>query len=63
MPKAWLWSKELVRLESLSNYRTADGILATWCPQCKAIAPEVDKMAEEFAGKGVSFYQYDVDAN
>jgi thioredoxin 1 len=36
---------------------------ATWCAQCKAISSEVDKLAEEYAGKGVSFYQFDVDDN
>lgn len=46
----------------------ADGVTviegtATWCAQCKAISPEVDKLAEEFADKGVSFYQFDVDEN
>ncbi len=30
------------------------------CPPCKAIAPELDKLAEQYDGK-VSFYKVDVD--
>lgn len=40
-----------------------DRCQATWCAQCKAISSEVDKLAEEYAEKGVSFYQFDVDEN
>ncbi|KAF2108729.1 thioredoxin-like protein [Lophiotrema nucula] len=32
---------------------------ATWCAQCKAIAPEVQKMISEFPD--VKFYTYDVE--
>jgi len=32
---------------------------ATWCSQCKAIAPEVQKMVQEFPD--VKFYTYDVE--
>ena len=32
---------------------------ATWCAQCKAIAPEVQKMVSEFPD--VKFYTYDVE--
>ena len=32
---------------------------ATWCAQCKAIAPEVQKLAAEFPD--VRFYTYDVE--
>ncbi|ORY07252.1 thioredoxin-like protein [Clohesyomyces aquaticus] len=32
---------------------------ATWCSQCKAIAPEVQKMVSEFPD--VHFYTYDVE--
>ena len=42
----------------------ADGIciiegIAAWCPQCKAIAPEVEKMVSEFPD--ARFYKFDVD--
>lgn len=36
--------------------------VAAWCSQCKAIAPEVEKMASEFDGK-IKFYTFDVDTN
>jgi thioredoxin 1 len=32
---------------------------ATWCAQCKAVAPEVAKMVEEFPD--VHFFTYDVE--
>ncbi len=34
---------------------------ATWCGPCKMIAPHVDAVAEEFAGKA-KVYKLDVDA-
>lgn len=42
----------------------ADGVCviegtASWCPQCKAIAPEVEKMTSEFPD--ARFYKFDVD--
>jgi thioredoxin 1 len=44
----------------------ADGLtiiegIASWCPQCKAIAPEVTKLAAEFPK--AHFYTFDVDEN
>ena len=35
---------------------------AEWCGPCKAIAPMVDQLADEYAGKA-SFGQVDVDKN
>ncbi len=35
---------------------------AEWCAPCKMIAPLVDELAEEYAGK-VDFVKLDVDAN
>ena len=35
---------------------------AEWCGPCKAIAPVVDELAEEYAGK-VKFTKLDVDSN
>lgn len=37
-------------------------IWATWCGPCKAIAPVVEGLSEEFAGK-VDFYKADADEN
>ncbi|CCX16789.1 thioredoxin TrxA [Pyronema domesticum] len=34
---------------------------ATWCGPCKVIAPQLEKMSEEF--KDVDFYKLDVDEN
>ncbi|KAI5813318.1 thioredoxin TrxA [Pyronema omphalodes] len=34
---------------------------ATWCGPCKVIAPQLEKMSEEF--KDVDFYKVDVDEN
>jgi thioredoxin 1 len=44
----------------------ADGLTiiegtAAWCPQCRAIAPEVTKLASEFPK--AHFYTFDVDDN
>ena len=35
---------------------------ATWCAPCKAIAPIVEELSGEYAGK-VDFYKLDVDNN
>ena len=35
---------------------------AEWCGPCKAIAPVIDELAEEYAGK-VKFTKMDVDSN
>ena len=35
---------------------------ATWCGPCKMLAPVLDEISEEFAGK-VDFFNADVDAN
>lgn len=35
---------------------------ATWCGPCKALAPVVEELASEYAGK-VSFFKLDVDKN
>ena len=37
-------------------------VSATWCGPCKMIAPVVDELSEEFAGK-VEFYNADADEN
>lgn len=33
---------------------------ATWCPPCKALAPLLDQLSEELAGK-IKIYKVDVD--
>lgn len=33
---------------------------ATWCPPCKALAPLLEELAEEYAGK-IEIYKIDVD--
>lgn len=33
---------------------------ATWCPPCKALAPLLEELAEEYAGK-IEIYKVDVD--
>lgn len=37
-------------------------VSATWCGPCKMIAPVVEELSEEFAGK-VEFYNADADEN
>lgn len=34
---------------------------AVWCGPCKAIAPRIEKLAEESAGKPIKFVKVDVD--
>jgi putative thioredoxin len=36
---------------------------AAWCGPCKALGPVLDKVAADYAAKGVSMVKYDVDAN
>jgi len=33
---------------------------ATWCAPCKALAPTIDKVADDYAGK-ISVYKVDID--
>jgi thioredoxin 1 len=35
---------------------------ASWCPPCRALAPELDKVAERFAGRA-KVVKVDVDSN
>jgi thioredoxin 1 len=35
---------------------------ATWCAPCKMVAPELEHLAEKYAGS-IDFYSMDVDAN
>lgn len=36
---------------------------AAWCGPCKLVAPSVDQIADEYAGKGVKVAKVDVDTN
>lgn len=36
---------------------------AVWCGPCKIVAPSVEALAEEYAGKGVKVAKLDVDNN
>ena len=36
---------------------------ATWCGPCRIIAPVVEQLAEEYAGKGLKVGKLDVDQN
>jgi thioredoxin 1 len=60
-------ASKLTTLTSKTDYlraSNADGLhiieaSAAWCAQCKAIAPEVEKLATEFSN--AKFYIFDVD--
>ena len=56
----------LPSVTSLTSHRSTDTLqvtilegTATWCKQCKVIAPEVAKMVDEYPN--VKFYLYDVE--
>jgi thioredoxin 1 len=56
----------LPSVTSLTYHRSTDSLqvtilegTATWCKQCKVIAPEVAKMVDEYPN--VKFYLYDVE--
>ncbi|KAF2178444.1 thioredoxin-like protein [Zopfia rhizophila CBS 207.26] len=59
--------KKIPALDSKTAYLKAvmyEGVTvlegtATWCSQCKAIAPEIQKMVEEYPD--VHFFTYDVE--
>ncbi len=36
---------------------------AEWCGPCKIVAPSVEQLADEYAGKGLKVAEVDVDAN
>ena len=36
---------------------------AAWCGPCKLVAPSVEQLADEYAGKGVRVAKVDVDTN
>lgn len=60
-------TSKLTTLDSKSSYlkiSNADGLhiieaSASWCAQCKAIAPEIEKLSSEFPK--ANFYVFDVD--
>ena len=68
----WLWiilKKIMVKKISQNEFNevTASEVAvidfsATWCGPCKMLAPVLDEVSEEYAGK-VNFFNVDVDEN
>lgn len=46
--------------EAKSSLPVIIDFYATWCPPCKALAPLLEEIAEEFAGK-IEIYKVDID--
>ena len=57
---------KIVNTEEFNALMNEDAVLvdffATWCGPCKMLAPVLEEVSEEYAGK-VNFFNVDVDEN
>lgn len=60
------WTLEHADGQSINFYTDSEGrpavllFWATWCPYCRALMPNLEKVRGEFADKGVKFYALNI---